>query len=66
VHKITKLTRITTRDYPYNTSIDVGARLKVVLVPSGGNLQAIEKSDFFQKSDFFALINGLEISAFLH
>jgi hypothetical protein len=24
------------------------------LVPSGGNLQAIEKSDFFKKSDFFA------------
>jgi hypothetical protein len=24
------------------------------LVLEGGNLQAIEKSDFFQKSDFFA------------
>jgi len=24
-------------------------------VPSGGNLQAIEKSDFWKKSDFFAL-----------
>jgi len=27
----------------------------ILVVPSGGNLQAIEKSDFWKKSDFFAL-----------
>jgi hypothetical protein len=34
------------------------------LVLEGGNLQAIEKSDFFKKSDFFAF--KLEISALLY
>ncbi len=36
------------------------------LVLEGGNLQAIEKSDFLKKSDFFAFKNALGISALQH